>query len=77
MIERGEDLRLALEAGEAVGIGGEGRWQELEGDVAVEPRVARAVDLAHAAGADCRDDLVWAQPAAWRQAQFVAPSSRA
>ena len=29
----------------------EGRGQDLDGDVAAEPRVARAVHLAHAAGA--------------------------
>ena len=30
----------------------EGFGQDLDGDVAIEPRVARAVDLAHAAGAE-------------------------
>jgi hypothetical protein len=32
--------------------------QDLDGDVAIEPRIAGAVDLAHAAGADEPDDLV-------------------
>ena len=63
VVERGEDLRLALEAGEAVGVGGEGRGQQLQGDVAVEARVGRAVDLAHSSGADRGDDLVRAETA--------------
>ena len=37
---------------------GEPRRQHLDGDLAVEARVARAIDLAHAAGADGGDDLV-------------------
>ena len=35
--------------------------KHLDGDVAAEPRVVGAVDLAHAAGADGRDDLVRAE----------------
>ena len=35
-----------------------GRGQHLDGDVAIEPRVVRAIDLAHAAGADGRDDFI-------------------
>ena len=37
--------------------------QNLDGDVAAEPRVARAIDLAHPAGAERRDDLVRARGA--------------
>ena len=35
--------------------------QDLDRDVAVEARVARAVDLAHAAGAEGGEDLVGAE----------------
>ena len=35
--------------------------QDLDRDLAPEPRVARAVHLAHAAGAERRDDLVGAE----------------
>ena len=35
----------------------------LIGDVAIEPRVARPVDLAHAAGAERRDDFIWTETA--------------
>ena len=58
MIERGEDLGLALEAGEALGVVCEQVGQDLERDVATELRVARAIDLAHAAGAEQREDFV-------------------
>ena len=37
------------------------RRQDLDGDVAPELAVARAIDLAHAAGAERRHDRVWAE----------------
>ena len=58
MREGGEDLRLALEAGESVGVGGERLGQQLQRDVAPEPGVGRAPDLAHAPRAEGRDDRV-------------------
>ena len=58
MIERGEQARLAREAGAAFGIGGEVRWKDLDRHVATELAVARAIDLAHAAGAKWCDDAV-------------------
>ena len=36
MVEAGEDLRLALEPGEAVRISREGVGEDLQGDLAVE-----------------------------------------
>ena len=42
--------------------------QELQRHVATEPRVAGAVDLAHAAGAQQAGDLVGAEAGAWRKA---------
>ena len=47
-----------LEAAQALGVGGEGGGQNLDGDVASEARIAGAIDLAHAACADERDDFV-------------------
>ena len=38
--------------------------QDLDRDRAIEPRVARSVDLTHAARADQRDDLIRAETAA-------------
>ena len=58
MIERRHGVRLAVEAGAQLGVGGELRRQHLDRDRAIEPRIARAVDLAHPAGADRRDDLI-------------------
>ena len=39
VIQRGEDLRLAGEARQAVGVGGEEVGQDLDGDIAIEARV--------------------------------------
>ena len=58
MIQRREELRFALEAGQPIGIAGEEVGQDLERDVAPEPRVAGAKDLSHATGAKRGDDLI-------------------
>ena len=52
MIERREHLRFTPEAGEAAWIVRDGGQQDFDRDVAIELRVARLVDLAHAARAD-------------------------
>jgi hypothetical protein len=52
MIERGQRSRLALESREARRVGGERRRQHFDRDVATEPGVACAIDLAHAADAN-------------------------
>ena len=57
MVERGQDARLALEARQAIGMRRERGRQELDGHVAPETGVARAIDFAHAA---CADPLVYA-----------------
>ncbi len=61
MIERGERLGLAREPGEALGVGGDGGGQDLDGDVAIELGVAGAIDLAHSAFAKLRDDAIRAE----------------
>ena len=58
MVERREHPRFALEAGQPVGIRGEGTRQNLERDVAPELRVARAIHLAHAARPEQCLDLI-------------------
>jgi hypothetical protein len=60
VIQGGEDLRLAAEAGDALRVQREGRGQHLERDLAAELRVARAQHLAHAARAERRDHVVTA-----------------
>jgi hypothetical protein len=57
MIERGEQLRLALEAREPLGVPREEIREDLEGDIALQLRVAGAIDLAHPARPDGASDL--------------------
>ncbi len=52
MIERRQRLRLALETRQPLGIAGQRRRQRLQRHVAAQRRVARAIDLAHPAGAE-------------------------
>ena len=61
MIERGEDFGLALKAGEPLAIVRDVGRQYFQRDVTFELRVPRAVDLAHAAGAQGREDFVRAE----------------
>ncbi len=58
MIEDCERLRFLLEARDPRLIGGERLGQHLDRDVALERRVGRPIDLAHAAGADRVTDLI-------------------
>jgi hypothetical protein len=60
-------LRFALEAREAIGVMTECFGQDFECDIAIEPRIARAIDLAHATHTDERDDFVRANTRAGRQ----------
>ena len=62
MLQRRDGARFALEALAQLRVGGERVGQDLDGDGAIEPRVTRAVDLAHPARAERRDDLVRAEP---------------
>ena len=61
MIERGEHAGFALEAGQPIGVGDEQRRQDLDRHIASELCVARAVDVAHPAGAHQLHDLVRAE----------------
>ena len=58
MVQPRDRARLAVEALAQLRARGEMRGQDLDGDVAVETRVAGAIDLAHAAGAERGDDFV-------------------
>ena len=49
MVEGRENLRPSLEPGEAVRIGREGFWQDLQRDLPVELRIGDLIDLSHAA----------------------------
>ena len=59
-----EDLRLALEAGEPFSVRGERLGQDLDGHLPLQPWVAGAVDLAHAAGAKRAEDFEGAEAVA-------------
>jgi uncharacterized protein len=59
MIERREHLRLALESRHAFGVARECFGQDFQRHIAPELGIARAVDLAHPAGANRGKNLVW------------------
>ena len=69
MIEGRGGARLLLEAGNAILIGRDARGQDLNRDLAVQPAIVRAIDLAHSAGAEQRGDPVWAEPGARGEGQ--------
>jgi hypothetical protein len=58
MIQGGRCGRLLLKTPQPLGIGSKRRRQDLDGDVAAQPQVARAVHFSHAARAEQRLDLV-------------------
>jgi hypothetical protein len=62
-----EGTRFAVEPLAQLRVGGERTGQHLDRDGPIEPRIAGLVDLAHAAGADGRDDLVGSKACAGRQ----------
>ncbi len=61
MIQRSGRTRFLLEAREALGIGRNRGGKDLDRHIAPEPRIARAIDLAHPAGADGSLDFIRAQ----------------
>ena len=63
VIQGRQHTGLALEARQPLGMVGKRAREDLDGHVAPELRVARAVHLAHAAGADARLDLIGTEPA--------------
>ena len=70
MVQRREGLRFAREPREAIGIARERVGQDLERDVAIQLRVARAIHLPHAALADLRGDFVDAEARAGSEGQW-------
>lgn len=75
MTEGSEDFSFAFEAGDALGVGGEGGGQDFESDIAAEAGVAGAVHLAHAAGAERRLDFVRAELGSGRKSHGALTSS--
>ena len=66
MVERRGRSRLDVKAAEALGIARHRGRQELDRHQTIEPGVARAIHLAHAAGTDLRLDEIAAERAADR-----------
>jgi hypothetical protein len=58
MVERGEHLRFALEAGQSVSAVCERVGQDFDGDLAIQLAIAGAIHLAHPPGAEQADDLL-------------------
>ena len=77
MIERGEHLRFPAKSRQPVGIGDDGGRQNLQRDVAIEPGVASAIHLAHAAGAEKTNDVVGTEAGAGGQCHWGGVSIRA
>ena len=61
MVEGGDRAGFALEALAPLLVAGQLFRQDFDGNQAIEPGVARLIDLAHAAGADQPDDFVGAE----------------
>lgn len=59
VVQRGEQLRFALQPAEALGIARKRVREHLHRDAAFEPGVCRSVYLPHRAGADEGGDLKW------------------
>ena len=61
MVELGNRAGFAIEALTRLRVGRKGRWEDLDGDGAIEPRIAGFVHLSHSTRADQRQDLVRAE----------------
>jgi hypothetical protein len=61
VVERGEDLRLALEPGHPLRIAGQRGREDLDRDLAVERRIPGSPDFAHATSTQAAQDQVGPQ----------------
>src|SRR3970040_555540 len=71
MAERGERPGFALEPLLQGRISGDVRREDFDGDRTVEPRVARAIDFAHPARAEERDNLIRPESSAGRESHVL------
>src|SRR5204863_9473386 len=76
MIQRASGACFLLEPAEPIGISTQRRRQHLDRHVSSEPRITSAVDFAHPAGADQRENLVPAQPCAGSDAHVFTSAGR-
>ena len=75
VIQAGQQLRFPLETRQAIGILRKEIGEDLQGDVASQSRVARAIDLAHPTCTDERDDLERAEARAGDEGHVVPANS--
>jgi hypothetical protein len=79
MIERGEDFRFALEPRDAFRVSRERLGEDFDGDVAIEPRVARPIHFAHPASPDSGENLVRTEARAsgqWHESSLILVVAR-
>ena len=69
MVECGEHFGFTLKAREAIRISRHCHGQHLDGDLALQIRVGRAVDLAHPTSADLRGNFIRTEACAGGQSQ--------
>ncbi len=67
VIQSRQAPRLAFEPRQAIGVSGHGIRQNLDGDVAAEPRIPCPIDLAHTPGTEGTDNLIRSDARANRQ----------
>ena len=67
MVERCDELGLALESSDALRVGGDVVRQHLHRHIALEHRVSRAIDDTHAALAQATGDFIRADAGTERQ----------
>jgi hypothetical protein len=67
MIQRRQRLRFTLETRDAIAVGRHGVGKDFQGDTATELRVARAIDFAHPARTNEREDFVDAKSRSGRE----------
>jgi hypothetical protein len=72
MIQRRQRFGFALEARAAIGVAGQRVRQNLDGDIAAQFGVVRAVHLAHPACAEGGDDFVGSDTRAGDKAHVTA-----
>ena len=71
MVQRREDFRFALKAGQSVRVGCQRRWEDLDGDLTLQLRVCRPIDFPHPTHAKLSGDFVWAEEGAGREGQAI------
>jgi hypothetical protein len=74
MVERRQHLGFALEPLQPLAILRQGFREDLQRDLAGEPRVTRAPDLAHGSRAKFRNDLVRTELRAGSERHAATPS---